>query len=260
MPNKLKLRVMQKGLSFYNLIRHSDPHLPHQIFCEINTDCNRACWYCPTKFKTDVSAQMTRETYVKVLDDINDYGWRGILGFHLLAEPLKDKRIFDLIHAAKIRAPRAVPLLFTNGDYLTMEVAQKLIEAGLTRCTVTRHPPFNAKWDERINAIVNRYPNVFRHNIIEKPFNIAGSIEGVETKPEDIGPCVSPTIALPIRYDGSITVCCSDWERKVNFGNVNDQNIFDIWYSPKFVAVRKALRNRQKPYAMCNGCTAGRAV
>jgi MoaA/NifB/PqqE/SkfB family radical SAM enzyme len=250
------VRLVARGL---NAVKYGDQWTFTQVFVEIYSPCNRACWYCQQKFKRDVKERMSMETFDRVLDGLREMKWRGGFGFHYLSEPLLDDRLPLFIARVRERLPSALPILFTNGDLLTDETADRLVFSGLTRATITRHPPFSATWDRRMSEIIKRWPRHFHIHQVDEVYQQAGMIEQLKGISQ-IDPefqCVSTLCALPIRYDGSVTVCCCDYDRTVNMGNVNEKSIWKIWTDPRFVATRKALRTGHRVFPMCKGCDQG---
>lgn len=59
-----------------------------------------------------------------------------------------------------------------------------------------------------------------------------------------------------IGFDGTVTICCQDFLRRVNLGNIHETNVRDIWNSPEFNTIRKALYDKNRgfctPCAMCS--------
>ena len=54
---------------------------------------------------------------------------------------------------------------------------------------------------------------------------------------------------------GDLFICCLDYEGEMNFGNVKDKNILDIFYSERFEKIREMhLKNDIKKIRMCEKC------
>ena len=51
-------------------------------------------------------------------------------------------------------------------------------------------------------------------------------------------PCVGPFTHLGIRWDGQVSACCRDWAAVLNFGNVKDNTLEEIWNSDKLNNLR----------------------
>lgn len=251
-PQQTVQSIFQLSTVAMNAVRHGDPWWPQQVFIEIQTRCNRACHYCPEKFKRGESLDMSRLTFTTVLNRLSEAGWNGPVAYHIYNEPMKDKRLAEFIWQTRQILPKSYPIVLSNGDYATPDLMADLIIAGLTRCCITRHPPFNANWDRRVNALRDRWPNVIRiHEVTEEYlFNPAGMIEGLEGFTVD--KCYSPTGALPIRYNGDVSPCCCDYDRTVVLGNLVTTDLKTIWTSTS--DYRKKLRRGERVWEICRKC------
>lgn len=67
--------------------------------------------------------------------------------------------------------------------------------------------------------------------------------------------CRYPFTHMTIRNDGSCVVCCADWLKELNFGNVNKNTIQEIWMSKSLYDIRcKMLKTKGKCFKACDGC------
>src|SRR5882724_9467876 len=97
-----------------------------RLLIESQSNCNRSCWFCPRTYDRtgkylDVAGnslrnQMPTGKILDLLDQAQDLGFRGGVGFHHYSEPLLDKRNIMLAYEAKKRGMK--PDLHTNGDAL----------------------------------------------------------------------------------------------------------------------------------------------
>ena len=253
LPQKYAIKLIRAVSYVKSFIQYGDATVFQQVFLEINTGCNRPCWYCPEKFKRYSGDKMSRDVLQKCFDRLSEINYRGTVGFTIFNEALQDSRLENIIRDLKISVPRCIPILFTNGDYLTPERAESLVQAGLVRCTITRHPPSNEAWDKKIDSIIKKYPHVFRLNVVSNPINVGGFISGIEFDPAV--PCFSPTYALPIRFNGDVSPCCCDYYRTVILGNIMSESLLEIWKKPDFIEKRKQLSKGIRPWLICQKCS-----
>jgi radical SAM protein with 4Fe4S-binding SPASM domain len=55
-------------------------------------------------------------------------------------------------------------------------------------------------------------------------------------------PCVLPSSKGWIHHDGSIQLCCNDWTDTNVYGNIADENFFDVWNNNKdLLKLKKSL-------------------
>src|SRR5262245_6641940 len=88
---------------------------------EIFTYCNRACWFCPNS-KIDRRSSnnyMDEALYLRILSELAEIDYCGIVNFNRYNEPLADRVILDRLRQARALLPKATLQTYTNGDYLT---------------------------------------------------------------------------------------------------------------------------------------------
>ena len=68
-------------------------------------------------------------------------------------------------------------------------------------------------------------------------------------------PCGYLTQRLSIFWDGSVAICCMDYNCRFNIGNVNSQTVKNIWLSDQMMKFREIHRNNKRSTMMvCNQC------
>lgn len=64
-----------------------------------------------------------------------------------------------------------------------------------------------------------------------------------------------PLDRLHVLFDGQVVLCCMDWKQEHILGNLNTENIQEIWDSKKYQSVRNAIySNKGKPPKLCQHC------
>lgn len=66
--------------------------------------------------------------------------------------------------------------------------------------------------------------------------------------------CTFPFREMVIRYNGVVNICCLDFGSELDMGNINEQDLVDIWYGDKFNLIRKFLRHKNRTFSPCNVC------
>ena len=49
-------------------------------------------------------------------------------------------------------------------------------------------------------------------------------------------------------------MCPHDWGKKIILGNLKKKKLIDIWFSKKFMKIRKMLNNSNRNFQPCNVC------
>lgn len=68
-------------------------------------------------------------------------------------------------------------------------------------------------------------------------------------------PCEYLWTSLYIQYDGTVALCCEDYEGMVTLGDVNKQRISEIWHGEKMEEMRNAHLSKKRSSApLCSLC------
>ncbi|HEX7025494.1 MAG TPA: radical SAM/SPASM domain-containing protein [Gemmatimonadales bacterium] len=246
---------------------------------ESQSNCNRACWFCPRTYDRSgkyldaagkaVLRRMPTEKILGLLDEARELGFTGMVGFHHYSEPLLDPRNTDLAREAIRRG--MTPYLHTNGDVLRRSDAlcdavrevYALIVVGL----------YDYRTDEELRAEQAFWRARLEGANLE--FSPIGLSDGRTT--ESLGvpralvppdrrmtlpdmtfenaPCHRPLIRMLVQYDGEVCLCCEDTAAAFELGNVFRQPLGEIWYSDRHVAIVEDLvAGRRGRYALCRSC------
>ncbi len=81
--------------------------------------------------------------------------------------------------------------------------------------------------------------------------------EHYEVKNADKKSCPRPWLSTLINWDGSVVPCCFDKNGHYEMGNINKQNMDDIWQNEKFTKFRYQLLTNRKSIDMCRNCNQG---
>lgn len=63
-----------------------------------------------------------------------------------------------------------------------------------------------------------------------------------------------------ITWDGRVVPCCFDKDAKYVMGNLNEENLHDIWQGKKYKAFRKQLLQNRSQIDICKNCTEGAKI
>lgn len=238
-----------------NLIRYGDPYFINGICLEVSTGCNRTCSYCPVSIYHPKFRVVSDEMILLYCKRINEINYNQESGITFYNEPLLIKDLPRIIKLMKTNSPQALITIFTNGDKLTLELAQKLIDSGAHRFHVSRHAPYSNEWDERINTLASSgipirivAPGdgnfINRGGLVEIP--APNSMKGATS-------CNSPQ-NLTVTIDGDVLLCCNDYHREYVMGNITQNTLKEIYYNDKYVKIRKEIREGKFNNKMCKAC------
>jgi radical SAM protein with 4Fe4S-binding SPASM domain len=198
------------------------------------------------------------ELYARILDQLSEMRWNGIVDFIFYNEPLLHPDIVLLVQQLKVIVPKCHPRIITNGDHLTVQLMSDLIAAGVERFSVSRHQPIKPGWDARVQDLARRHPGMLSvtdlMDVQEK--------QGLHTRAGLVpvgrvyvaARCNAPMNCQHIDIDGNLLLCCNDYYRKNVMGNVKESTILEVWRSERFTRIRSDLLRGKPSLAICKNC------
>lgn len=227
---------------------------------EINSRCNRSCSYCPNSVGERIEqGEMQPSTYLNIMKQLKAIEFKGRISYEFYNEPMLCKHFFDYVKMTKEYLPDCYVELYTNGTLLTLDSFNRLIELGVDFFVVTKHEEvknycFDKTWlnlSPELKAKV-RYQD---HTELRKS-NRGGLVNAGPEKIQPLLPCYIPDQIVTITLLGNVLPCFEDFYQKNVMGNVNNDQLIDIWNSDKYknfrYELRKALRHKHTPCSTCN--------
>ena len=220
--------------------------------------CNRSCSWCPNV--NDVrktNEEMTLYTFYNIINQLKDIKYEGIIAPFGNNEPLADPLIFALINEIHDTLPNNKIALHTNGDGLSDEkMLEKFLISPIDDIVVNCYD--DEKHLKELKSKLKPIENRVRFNHIQKPldhfWNRGGNVPNIKPSSQS-SRCFIPFEWLSINHKGDVYLCCSDWKYEVTFGNINNENILDIWYNEKYQKYRIMHdHNKGKEMPLCNRC------
>jgi radical SAM protein with 4Fe4S-binding SPASM domain len=105
------------------------------------------------------------------------------------------------------------------------------------------------------DADTGRYTILDGVDILWKELHTWGNIIQGTTVPQTVdGYCPAPNEQFVILWDGTVTVCCTDYEGTLAMGNVHQQSIEEIWTGPKWRHMRSKMWENVLESKTCRVC------
>ncbi|MBI3581124.1 MAG: radical SAM/SPASM domain-containing protein [Nitrospinae bacterium] len=238
------------------------PRRLRHVEIETTSYCNRKCVYCPNFTVGRPEEMMKDEVFEKIVSSLAKMKFRGRLSPHFYGEPLCDPRLPRLMKHAADNLPDCEIIIYTNGDFLTVEKFLELRKAGVKRFRVSMHSKRpgkelaetlehvsnNADLKDAI-SVVNYY-EAFQAMDSTHLNNRGGLVKIARRKAE----VCAYANQLTINYLGDAVLCCNDYNATVTFGNVMEREIGDIWRDRAYVKARAMVANGIFPYDICRTC------
>ncbi|MDP2947018.1 MAG: radical SAM protein [Nanoarchaeota archaeon] len=78
---------------------------------------------------------------------------------------------------------------------------------------------------------------------------------GDDVAPKARYPCYALWFSPAINWDGRVSLCCMDWDEKLIIGDINNQNLAEIWQGEKLKNYRKIhLQGKYNQLPVCDKC------
>lgn len=131
---KLKENSIRNFPKTYKKLRLED--FPINIQIQTTSFCNSRCIMCPygKVWKKLEQGEMDWKLYKKIINECKEYNISKVVPF-LMAEPLLDKRIFEIIDYTKNDLPNSNIEISSNGSLLDKECARKLANSPVDEIT-----------------------------------------------------------------------------------------------------------------------------
>lgn len=259
------------------------------INLETSTKCNRQCGYCPLSYdnRGNIQITMSKSLINKVINELKEINYDGIVSLNLYNEPLLDDNIENVIASIKENLPNSFVSFNSNGDYLTLDKLLNLNKSGLDEIRITLHSDTYQdenrkkaidKFFKKLNIEYEISKFVSNETIqVERKFNStnlivmchnwgvigndrAGSVELLmqDSKTRN-SPCMKPFRELVISAEGNCYPCCnffpnSEVSKKLIMGNISKESIYNIFSSTIMINFRKNLFDFSPKFSPCNTC------
>lgn len=239
--------------------------------------CNRSagsphsCTFCPRRdanLYPNQSLHMSLALAEKIAAELRILRFTGVVLLCGYGEPLLHPKLPELV--AKFGTDIRTEIV-TNGDMLTPDYIKKLRGAGLAYFVVSMYDdPEQRDWFSKMFDLAgcntDNYILRDRWYNADQDFglvltNRAGTIQvGHQPKRDQRRPCFYPSYQLMIDWNGDVLLCPQDWSKKLKFGNINSQAMWNVWRSTQLHKRRMKLLNERGGVSPCGSCNANGCV
>lgn len=259
-----KIKDVNEGYFITEMIQNYGDNMINLSTVEIETvnRCNNNCSFCPVSVGKDIRhlTYMEEELFKKIINDLVEINYTGVISLFSNNEPLIDKRIFGFIKYAKENLPNATHALFTNGLLLTPQKYLMLIEM-LDYLVIDNYNDelqLNPQIKEIHGSTYDRYngckvlvQNRKKNQIL---LNRGTLSPNQENELVYSAPCILPYIQMVIRPDGKVSRCCQDAYGSETLGNLNLQSVSEVWNGVEYNILRKDLLEKRNKRNICKNC------
>jgi radical SAM protein with 4Fe4S-binding SPASM domain len=265
-----KSKTVENQIQFFQFNGKSLP-LPTEIEISESGTCNRSCSFCPRSAANFIDKKefITNKLHEKLCVELKELNYKGTIRYSGFVEPMLDKNIFSLINMVRNYLPESNIEMVTNGDPLNLKRLKKLFESGLNKILISAYDgkvESEKLEDLCVQANLNEKQYIVRHRYYseDKDFGItlsnrSGLMADAEFKIDALKeplkkPCYIPSYTFFLDYQGDVLMCPHDWGKKVILGDLNKEKLKDIWFSKRFMGIRKMLNKSNRNFTPCNVC------
>lgn len=257
MPWMLSLLEKMKPLEV-PLRRYCLPDRFNRVEVETITKCNKACYYCPVSAQPRPAYQMNEELFYSIIDQLAQMRFSGRFSPHFYGEPLLDRRLSQFMAYVRKKMPKVWIVVYTNGDLLTLEKVEELLDAGVNLFLVTFEGEESKIWKQTMEKLPRR--RVRRHFIfrifekdVKTPFNRGGAVlfPGRELHMKS---CYSSAGKFIVDAWGKVKLCSNDYFGTEDWGDLTKESIAEVWAKPEYVKTRRDLLYGKFSKSICREC------
>jgi radical SAM protein with 4Fe4S-binding SPASM domain len=270
-PNiKNKSKTVEDNIQLY-MFNGQELPLPTEIEISESGTCNRTCSFCPRSAANFIDKKefITNKLHEKLCIELKELNYKGTIRYSGFVEPMLDKNIFNLINMVRNYLPESNIEMVTNGDPLNLKRLKKLFESGLNKILISAYDgkeESDKLEDLCIQANLTEKQYIVRHRYYseDQDFGItlsnrSGLMTDAEFKIDALKeplkkPCYIPSYTFFLDYQGDVLMCPHDWGKKVILGDLNKEKLKDIWFSKRFMGIRKMLNKSNRNFKPCNVC------
>jgi organic radical activating enzyme len=261
---------------------------PYLINIEFVRGCNLRCGFCGVHSMPKDFKYINIVTLMKIIKEIKV--WDGCrISINVRGEPTLHKDWINMIKLIRDEMPKSTIGIISNGNKITVKDIKRFFKSGgnvfLMDC-------YNNSYNQRKEAFKELKPidyynsdfkyyqkqnpdkthvlilcdDISEHNSDRKDrtlFNWAGNIPENAYKKYGIKKlksplkkkCTRPFRELTLFYDGTVAICCYDWQNRTKLWNINKKMLKRFWEdNPMMHSIRGLLYNKDRDFGICKDC------
>jgi hypothetical protein len=220
-----------------------------RISFELSNLCNYSRLHrkCPVSLEKEpviLSAKVVKDTLLDVKRLLRPDKILTV-AFHTYNEPLIDPRLFWFIDFAKKTLGKLNIFIATNGFYLEKNLIHELFAIGVTKIHVTG---YSQKEIDRLTPFVSENFSIMPANLDARMDLYSSELKTCNT------PCHAPLSEIIVKSDGSIDLCCLDWQKRYTFGNLYQESLSEILKRGQMHKVHGMLSKGHRFLDLCKRC------
>lgn len=268
-----------------------------RVSLETTSFCNRACSFCPLAWSGEErgTTYMTDDLFRKIVEELTELGFNGVLQIFLLNEPTVDRSMLEKLEHVYQKMPKVTTYISTNGDVFdailkkrgwehAVKEIEKYYDAGLTVMNLNVYDSgteqlarYNTLLSELLDRGVEYTDNKYRKHPTSRCFitvtdmrperlavkatdllHIHSKDECAQIKSVPQKHCSRTQRHIVILHNGEVPICCAIDPTNSELpimGNVNRQTLKEIWNDEPMFRYRFFTQRAQRILPGCSACT-----
>lgn len=266
----LKLQFLSRGKSQKEYIDYfystEVPPYPLVVNLETINRCNSTCSFCSANRNAEKRPyqRMESQLFYKIIDELEEWGYKGHLTLYGNNEPWLDTRIVEFHKYCREKLPDSFIFMSTNGLLLDIDKVKSIIP--YVDQLIINNYCLDMKLHDNVQTIydyVVTHPKEFEgvDILIQMRYmdavltNRAGSAPNKKAKEKLVKEtCLMPYTDIFIFPDGRMGICCCDNFEVTNLADLNNTPIWEAWNSPMYREIREKIRTGRQNYPFCKHC------
>lgn len=233
------------------------------IALETISKCNGRCSFCPVNRYNDPRQLewMDKKVFDKVINELSELNYDGVVSFFGNNEPFLDKRLIDCIENARPKLKNSIFSVYTNGTVLDVnkflriyDVLDELVidnynDAGELNTSTKKIVDYIKKGNRNFENLTVKLR--LENQIMDSR---AGNSPNKKDTIKLNATCVYPFYQMNIIPNGDVSLCCNDAFAENVVGNVKNETLNQIWQGEKLNDVRQKIIKTRQNIDICKGC------
>lgn len=248
--------------------------LPSWIDLSLTEICNRskghpnACVFCPRidpEFYPNQNLHMSLSLVENIGKQLRELDFNGVVVLCGYGEPLLHPNVLGVVQTLRQHTNCRIEIV-TNGDFLGPKQLTALVDAGVNYFVISMYDgPHQIDKIKGVFDTVGVSSDFFLlrdrwHSEVDqfglKLTNRGGVVSvGPQEAVDSHRPCYYLAYQMQVDWNGDVLLCPQDWYKKLKFGNLNTDRLWDVWSGKRLQKRRQQLlggRRVEHPCVDCN--------
>lgn len=224
------------------------------IVVNVSNKCNLKCAFCPQGNPDFTSPNKPDFINISIIEELAKQTKNNFLGIFSISgfgEPLLHPEIEKIISILNPIGNGVT--LYSNG---VLKDKIKYIKSNKLKISLYTKE-IDAYYTKNINTLSAKKIILNRQYKENNTFfnNKAGNVKYYDKNNIPMNCCYIPFMKITLDTDGTLLQCCSDWSRKFPLGNIQKDNLWDIWNGELEKRERLHLiANERNKCVLCKTC------